>query len=52
MQGETSREKGGRKGMLMGRLAEGSCKDGGALLGLTAIGPECLGHGDLHELFL
>ena len=52
MQGETNREKGGRKGMLTGRLAEGSCEDDGALLSLAAVGPERLGHGDLRELLL
>ena len=52
MQGETYREKGGWKGMLTGRLAEGSCEDGGVLLSLAAVGPERLGHGDLRELLL
>ena len=52
MQGETYREKGGRKGMVTGRLAEGSCEDGGALLSLAAVGPGRLGHSDPRELLL
>ena len=49
--GNKQRE-GRTEGMLTGRLAEGSCEDGGALLSLAAVGPERLGHGDLRELLL